>query len=133
MEYKPLLSIKNFIILSFIVVISFGLFSILLSIQPLMRLFFSDITTPLIELMVIIILFYATIRSHGRFKNSMDANNGICYILYIRRYILGNPRAWISYQSISFHCRYFLPAILSPICTGIILPVKFFIQTQRKN
>ena len=62
MEYKPLISIKNFIILSFVIVISFALISILLSIEPLVRQFFSDITTPLIELMVIIILFYATTR-----------------------------------------------------------------------
>ncbi|WP_048190574.1 PAS domain S-box protein [Methanobacterium sp. SMA-27] len=68
MEYKPLISIKNFIILSLVIVISFALISILLSIEPLVRQFFSDITTPLIELMVIIILFYATTRSHGRFK-----------------------------------------------------------------
>ena len=69
MEYKPLLSIKNFIIVSFIVVICFVLFSELLSIQPLMRLFFSDIISPVIELMVILILFYAVKRSHSqRFK-----------------------------------------------------------------
>ncbi|MBZ2166507.1 PAS domain-containing sensor histidine kinase [Methanobacterium spitsbergense] len=68
MEYKPSLSIKNFIILSFVIVISFALISILLSSRPLVRQYFSDIFTPLIELMVIIILFYATTRSHGRFK-----------------------------------------------------------------
>ena len=68
MEYKPSISIKNFIILSFTVVICFALISTLLSSQPLMRQYFSDITTLLVELMVIIILFNATIRSHGRFK-----------------------------------------------------------------
>ena len=68
MEYKPSISVKNFVILSFIIVICFALISILLSNQPLTRQLFSDITTPVIELMVIITLFYATIRSNGRFK-----------------------------------------------------------------
>jgi two-component system, sensor histidine kinase PdtaS len=68
MEDKPLISIKNFIILSFIIVICFAVVTVLLSNLPVIRQFFSDITTPLIELMVIIILFYATIRSNGRFK-----------------------------------------------------------------
>ena len=68
MEYKPLISIKKLIVLSFIIVISFALISILLSFQPLLRQYFSDIATPIIELLVIISLFYATTRSQGRFK-----------------------------------------------------------------
>ena len=70
MEYKPLISIKNLIVLSFIIVISFALISILLSNQPSLRQYFSDIATPIIESMVIISLFYATIRSHGRLKTA---------------------------------------------------------------
>ena len=70
MEYKPLISIKNLIVLSFIIVISFALISILLSYQPSLRQYFSDIATPIIESMVIISLFYATIRSHGRLKTA---------------------------------------------------------------
>ncbi len=133
MEYKPLISIKNLIVLSFIIVISFALISILLSNQPLIRQYFSDIATPLIELMVIISLFYATIRSQGRFKIAWMLITASVVSYTLGDIYMGNFRAWISYQSISFHFRFFLPIILSSICIGIILPLTFFIQPQRKN
>ena len=58
---KPIISIKNAFILAFITVISFAAISILLRNYDYPRLDFGDILSPVIELIVVIILFYITI------------------------------------------------------------------------
>jgi PAS domain S-box-containing protein len=55
---KPIISIKNAFILAFITVISFAAISILLRNYDYPRLVFGDILSPIIELVVVIILFY---------------------------------------------------------------------------
>jgi PAS domain S-box-containing protein len=58
---KPIISIKNAFILAFITVISFAAISILLRNYDYPRLVFGDILSPIIELVVVIILFYVII------------------------------------------------------------------------
>ena len=58
---KPIISIKNAFILAFITVISFAAISILLRNYDYPRLVFGDILSPVIELIVVIILFYVSI------------------------------------------------------------------------
>jgi PAS domain S-box-containing protein len=60
---EPLISFKTVVILAFVIVISFAVISILLSSEPTLRTIFSDLASPIIELLVIISLIYATIRS----------------------------------------------------------------------
>jgi PAS domain S-box-containing protein len=70
-SYKkvPLISFKTAVILAFIVVIIFPVISILLRNESTLRMIFSDLTLPIIELLVIISLFYAARRSaaQGRY------------------------------------------------------------------
>lgn len=60
---RPTVSLKNIFILSFIIVISFAIVSLLLYNNPDGRLLFSDVALPVIELLVVISLYYATVRS----------------------------------------------------------------------
>lgn len=60
---KPSISIKNIFIISFIVVLIFAVISQFLSNNPDWRIIFSDIALPLVEILVIISLIYAAIRS----------------------------------------------------------------------
>ncbi len=63
---EPLISFKTAVILAFIMVISFAVISILLRNESTIRLIFSDLASPIIELLVIISLFYAAKRSAAR-------------------------------------------------------------------
>lgn len=65
---KPSISLKNIFIISFIIVISFAVISIILSNNPYGKIVFSDIALPIIEIFVILSLIYATVRSsnYGR-------------------------------------------------------------------
>jgi len=63
MDSKPLISIKNIFILAFIVVISFAVISILLRNDSVARVFFGDVASILIDLLVVLTLFYAVKRS----------------------------------------------------------------------
>jgi PAS domain S-box-containing protein len=60
---EPLISVKNIIILAIVLVISFTVISILLRNDAVAREFFGDITSIIIDLLVILTLFYASIRS----------------------------------------------------------------------
>lgn len=60
---EPSISFKTAVILVIIIVISFAVISILLENEFMLRMIFSDLASPIIELLVIISLFYAARRS----------------------------------------------------------------------
>ena len=64
-SYKnaPLISFKTAVILAFTIVIIFAVISILLRNESTLRMIFSDLALLIIELLVIISLFYAARRS----------------------------------------------------------------------
>ncbi|MBZ2166806.1 histidine kinase dimerization/phosphoacceptor domain -containing protein [Methanobacterium spitsbergense] len=68
MVSKPLISVKNIFIIAFIIVISFMILTILLSNDSTLRMFFGDLFPIVIDLLVVLTLFYAAIRSvyYGR-------------------------------------------------------------------
>ncbi|MBZ2165414.1 histidine kinase dimerization/phosphoacceptor domain -containing protein [Methanobacterium spitsbergense] len=63
MDDETLISVKNIFILAFILVISFAVISILLRNDSIALAFLGDITSVVIDLLVVLTLFYATIRS----------------------------------------------------------------------
>jgi two-component sensor histidine kinase len=65
MVNKPLISVKNIFIIAFIIVISFSIISFLLSNNSVSLMYFGDISSSIIDLLVVITLFYATTRSVG--------------------------------------------------------------------
>jgi two-component system, sensor histidine kinase PdtaS len=68
MVNKPLISVKNIFILALIIVISYFFITILLRNDTTLRMFFGDLFPIVIDLLVVLTLFYATIRSahYGR-------------------------------------------------------------------
>ncbi len=66
---KPLLSFKNAVFLSVIIVISFAVISLLLQNEPTLRMIFGDLASPIIGLLVSISLFYASYRSQREGRN----------------------------------------------------------------
>ncbi len=68
MVNKPLISVKNIFIIALIIVISFSIISFLLSYNSVSLMYFGDISSSVIDLLVVITLFYATTRSvrYGR-------------------------------------------------------------------
>ncbi|EKQ51993.1 MAG: PAS domain S-box [Methanobacterium sp. Maddingley MBC34] len=65
MKKTPLISFKNAVFLSVIILISFITIALLLQGEPTQRMIFSDLASPLIGLIVSISLFYASYRSRG--------------------------------------------------------------------
>jgi two-component system, sensor histidine kinase PdtaS len=63
MDSKPLISIKNIFILALLIVICSILLTIVLRNDPTLRMFFGDLFPILIDLLVVLTLFYATVRS----------------------------------------------------------------------
>jgi PAS domain S-box-containing protein len=68
MVNKPLISIKNIFVIALIFVISFIIITLLLRNDSTLRMFFGDLSPIVIDLLVILTLFYATSRSkyYGR-------------------------------------------------------------------
>jgi len=68
MVNKPLQSVNNIIVIAFILVISFAIISMLLRNNSVSLMYFGDTYSPAIDLLVVITLVYATIRSvrYGR-------------------------------------------------------------------
>ena len=65
---EPLISVKNIFIIALIIIIGFIIISILLSNDSTLRMFFGDLFPIVIDLLVVLTLFYAVIRSayYGR-------------------------------------------------------------------
>ena len=103
MDSKPLISIKNIFILAFIVVISFAVISILLRNDSVARVFFGDIASIVIDLLVVLTLFYAVKRSvpQGRRVQIAWMFMTVAFIiLRFWRYIMGNIRVGIASKSL---------------------------------
>jgi len=68
MVNKPLISVNNIFVIAFIIVIGFVIISLLLRNNSVSLMYFGDIYSPVIDLLVVLTLFYATIRSfrYGR-------------------------------------------------------------------
>jgi PAS domain S-box-containing protein len=68
MVSKPLISVKNIFIIALIIVISFIILTLLLRNDSTLRMFFGDLFPIVIDLLVVLTLFYAVIRSayYGR-------------------------------------------------------------------
>lgn len=68
MVNKPLQSVNNIFVIAFIIVISFAIISLLFKNNSVSLMYFGDIYSSTIDLLVVITLFYATIRSvrYGR-------------------------------------------------------------------
>jgi PAS domain S-box-containing protein len=68
MDDEPLISVKNIFVIAFIFVISFIILTILLRNDFTLRIFFGDLFSIVIDLLVVLTLFYAVIRSayYGR-------------------------------------------------------------------
>ena len=63
MVNKPLISVKNIFILALIIVITFIIFSLLFRNNSVFLMYFGDIYSSVIDLLVVLALVYATIRS----------------------------------------------------------------------
>jgi two-component sensor histidine kinase len=63
MVNKPLISVNNIFVIAFIIVISFAIISLLLRNNSVLLMYFGNIFSSVIDLLVVLTLFYATIRS----------------------------------------------------------------------
>jgi len=68
MRKDPIISFKIAVFLAVIIAISFAVISLLLENDPTLRMIFGDLTSPLIEIIVITSLSYAAYRSQGRMQ-----------------------------------------------------------------
>ncbi|WP_048189850.1 sensor histidine kinase [Methanobacterium sp. SMA-27] len=85
MDNEPIISVKNIFILAFITVISFIFISILLRNDSVERIFFVDIASLVIDLLVILTLFYAAKRSasQGRRVQIAWIIMTVAFIVYV--------------------------------------------------
>jgi len=86
MNKKPLISFKNAVFLSVIIVISFAVISLLLQDEPTLRMIFGDLASPIIGVLVSITLFYASYCSqkegrHVQIAWMLMAVAVLCYAL----------------------------------------------------